>query len=431
VVEVTLENNMAEMIYQQRRMEQEGVRTDARQLRSGRVLEDNRAISPATTQLIPNASMQLGAGNTGLPDNLKSGIEHLSGMSMDHVRVHYNSSQPMQLNALAYAQGGDIHVAPGQEKHLPHEAWHVVQQAQGRVKPTMQAKGVAINDNQGLEAEADLMGAKAMRIRQLVKQDNIEKMAASTPFSSFLLPDTTVQMKAKVIIDSTGLKVDRDGDLKYIDENLPKLGDVYRHMSPKDHRLKLAESFFRELHADKPEFQASQAALGTLQNQLTGYEYFTEHLGKQFMGAAAENKKLTGGQYDSLILAAQNKGVEITPEIIDTELNALAEDYMYIYLSRHGTSAQAFMKAVQHGGQMTLDAMWIFRSMTSQIVETAAKLDVNPNEVLELMKQRVTPQMAQKAMGAVAGAAEKAFLKNEWIGPVTSKGEPHGTYYKK
>ncbi|MDO8991413.1 MAG: hypothetical protein Q7U83_00020 [Daejeonella sp.] len=27
--------------------------------------------------------------NTGLPDNLKSGIENLSGYSMDEVKVHY------------------------------------------------------------------------------------------------------------------------------------------------------------------------------------------------------------------------------------------------------------------------------------------------------------------------------------------------------
>jgi hypothetical protein len=101
--------------------------------------------------------------NTGLPDNLKSGVESLSGMSMDHVKVHYNSSQPAQLNAHAYAQGSEIHVAPGQERHLPHEAWHVVQQAQGRVKPTMQMKaGVPVNDDAGLESEADVMGAKAL-----------------------------------------------------------------------------------------------------------------------------------------------------------------------------------------------------------------------------------------------------------------------------
>ena len=54
-------------------------------------------------------------------------------MSMDAVRVHYNSTKPAQLNAHAYTQGTDIHVASGQERHLPHEGWHVVQQMQGRV----------------------------------------------------------------------------------------------------------------------------------------------------------------------------------------------------------------------------------------------------------------------------------------------------------
>jgi hypothetical protein len=117
----------------------------------------------ATAELQPQLQQAPRANNTGLPDQLKSGIESLSGLSMDHVRVHYNSSQPAQLNALAYAQGSEIHVAPGQEQHLPHEAWHVVQQAQGRVKPTLQMKdGVAINDDRGLEHEADVMGRRAL-----------------------------------------------------------------------------------------------------------------------------------------------------------------------------------------------------------------------------------------------------------------------------
>jgi hypothetical protein len=106
------------------------------------------------------------ANNTGLPDNLKAGIENLSGMSMDNVQVHYNSDKPAQLNAHAYAQGTDIHVASGQEKHLPHEAWHVVQQAQGRVQPTTQmAGGTQVNDDNSLESEADVMGAKAMQFK--------------------------------------------------------------------------------------------------------------------------------------------------------------------------------------------------------------------------------------------------------------------------
>lgn len=107
-------------------------------------------------------TIQKKENNTSLPDNLKTGIENLSGYSMDDVKVHYNSDKPAQLQAHAYAQGTDIHLASGQEKHLPHEAWHVVQQMQGRVKSTMQMKGgVNINDNAGLEKEADVMGAKA------------------------------------------------------------------------------------------------------------------------------------------------------------------------------------------------------------------------------------------------------------------------------
>jgi hypothetical protein len=99
---------------------------------------------------------------TGLPDNLKAGVEALSGLSLGDVRVHYNSPHPAQLSALAFAQGTDIHVSPGQEQHLPHEAWHVVQQKQGRVTPTLQLQGTAINDETGLEREADLYGARAL-----------------------------------------------------------------------------------------------------------------------------------------------------------------------------------------------------------------------------------------------------------------------------
>lgn len=112
-------------------------------------------------------TVQRSENQTGMPDKLKSGIENLSGLQMDDVKVHYNSAQPAQLNALAYAQGTEIHIAPGQEQHLPHEAWHVAQQKQGRVQPTTQLKeGVPVNDDAGLEHEADIMGQKAAQMKE-------------------------------------------------------------------------------------------------------------------------------------------------------------------------------------------------------------------------------------------------------------------------
>ncbi|QNN42511.1 eCIS core domain-containing protein [Pedobacter roseus] len=100
-----------------------------------------------------------------LPDNLKNGIEALSGHSMDDVRVHFNSDKPAQLAASAYAQGMNIHIVPNQKEHLPHEAWHVVEQKQGRVKATAQLKSnTSVNDNTSLEKAADEMGSKAAKL---------------------------------------------------------------------------------------------------------------------------------------------------------------------------------------------------------------------------------------------------------------------------
>jgi len=196
---------MSKLTYQQRGNQNTRIPVGQKRTAGGKVLEDNRAAFAAkqlkqgetaqltkeedellkgksgTKQLAKKDEEEIGQAkfsdrgppvqreeqpakpnSTGLPDKLKNGIESLSGLSMDSVKVHYNSAKPQQLNALAYAQYTDIHVGAGQEQHLPHEAWHVVQQAQGRVKPTMQMKGgVSVNDDKGLEQEADINGRKA------------------------------------------------------------------------------------------------------------------------------------------------------------------------------------------------------------------------------------------------------------------------------
>ncbi|MEM6597440.1 MAG: DUF4157 domain-containing protein, partial [Cyanobacteria bacterium P01_C01_bin.69] len=145
----------------------------------------------STTQKNP---IQQKENNTGLPNNLKSGIENLSGYSLDDVKVHYNSDKPKQLQAHAYAQGTDIHVAAGQEKHLPHEAWHVVQQKQGRVKPTKKLNGnVNVNDDQGLETEADTMGAKAATWKDTSNTDVTQNKPKATGSVSEITQRKSVQ----------------------------------------------------------------------------------------------------------------------------------------------------------------------------------------------------------------------------------------------
>jgi predicted nucleic acid-binding Zn-ribbon protein len=108
---------------------------------------------------------QLKASSGGLDGELVNGFAATSGHDLSDVNVHRNSSKPSEVGALAYAQGNDIHLGPGQDKHLPHEAAHIVQQREGRVKPTTEVNGMAVNDNQGLESEADRMGDQAAQMK--------------------------------------------------------------------------------------------------------------------------------------------------------------------------------------------------------------------------------------------------------------------------
>ena len=140
-----------------------------------------------------STTVQRKENNTGLPDSLKSGIENLSGYSMDDVKVNYNSDKPAQLNAHAYAQGSEIHLGSGQEQHLAHEAWHVVQQKANRVQPNTQVNGVQVNDNPKLETEADQMGAKALQMKasasSLSNRQSGSNTAQLEPMPMTAMPD--------------------------------------------------------------------------------------------------------------------------------------------------------------------------------------------------------------------------------------------------
>ena len=128
------------------------------------VLQKKADNSPTVKELESTQKNANHKNNTGIPDDLKLGMENLTGISLNDVRVHKNSNEPSNFSALAYAKGSNIHLGPGQEKHLPHELGHIVQQKQGRVKPTMQVnEDIKINDDNNLEKDADNLGDKALQ----------------------------------------------------------------------------------------------------------------------------------------------------------------------------------------------------------------------------------------------------------------------------
>ncbi len=130
---------------------------------------------PGVMQYMRGGGPEHSINRTGLPDNLKSGMEKLTGFNLDPVQVYRNSAKPAAFGAHAYAQGRDIHLASGQERQLPHELGHIVQQMRGDVKPTRQFAGVGINDDVMLEREADDLGSKALRLPLQLKYDKASR----------------------------------------------------------------------------------------------------------------------------------------------------------------------------------------------------------------------------------------------------------------
>jgi len=105
-----------------------------------------------------------------MPLEVQHQMEEALGGDFSDVTIYPNSDKATNVGALAYTQGTEIHFAPGQynpdsyegKELLGHELTHVMQQKAGRVTPTGKiGRDTLINDDQGLEMEAEQMGKKA------------------------------------------------------------------------------------------------------------------------------------------------------------------------------------------------------------------------------------------------------------------------------
>lgn len=112
----------------------------------------------------------LASPGRALPAPVRAQMERSFDADFSGVTVH-EGGHVAQLGAEAYAQGDEVHMAPGKldpaseggRALLGHELAHVVQQRQGRAQAPRQHKGMPVLADAGLEAEADAAGERAAR----------------------------------------------------------------------------------------------------------------------------------------------------------------------------------------------------------------------------------------------------------------------------
>ncbi len=127
-------------------------------------------------------------GNNNLPPEILANMENALGHDFSNVNIHQNSKSAEEAGALAYAQGNNVHFAPGQfdpgskkgQELIGHEMTHVAQQREGKVAATTTlGTGMKVNDNPGLEKEADEIGAKAAKGEEVTNKKSNTKVAGA------------------------------------------------------------------------------------------------------------------------------------------------------------------------------------------------------------------------------------------------------------
>ncbi len=115
--------------------------------------------------------LQPRSGGWPLPKEIQRKMEDVFNTDFSDVRVHVGP-EASRIGAIAFTWGANIHFAPGQyNPHTPdgqfllgHELAHVVQQRAGRVSNPF-GSGVAVVQDNALEAEADRLGRQAAQWR--------------------------------------------------------------------------------------------------------------------------------------------------------------------------------------------------------------------------------------------------------------------------
>jgi hypothetical protein len=327
----------------------------------------------------------------GLPGNLKSGIEQLSGYSMDDVKVHYNSSQPAQLQAHAYAQGTDIHIAPGQEKHLPHEAWHVAQQKQGRVQPTLQMKaGVPVNDDAGLENEADVMGAKAVQLAKMPLPHAVRNKQSEIGIITQLVEQTPSSVPTQQIEVEKNTLEDIQNEIQNLKQNLstfiPLNSEYKKRVDQFDSIMKNQEPTWQKFALDKRKVNLLIDSLSEEQKKIPpGRKHLIETSQNQ------EISNLLNKDFKNLVSEKYQKIKDI--QVILTHVTSSS----YLYNARCFNSEMSKDKEVKDqntSGKESTDFAKLNKAKEQKLAyETQIKKLENYNSEIQKVEKEIIPSL--------------------------------------
>lgn len=169
---------------------------------------------------------------TGIPSQMKRDFEVRSQMSYDDVRVHYNSDLPAKVGALAYTQGTQVYLGPGQGRHLRHELTHVAQQKAGLVAPTIQIGGLPVNNDPTLERLADSGIVPRVPAAITVQRQVLQRVPGDTQNSKPLpsIAEIAIQRLCELLFPGQAVPNGLTQKINYLSNRLGQLKGTNKHI---------------------------------------------------------------------------------------------------------------------------------------------------------------------------------------------------------
>ncbi len=127
--------------------------------------------------------------NEDLPEDFQTKMESSFGEDFSNVKINKDSKDANELDALAFTQGNNIHFKNGEfdssskngQELIAHELSHVVQQRHRDIGTTHKENNYDVNDNEGLEKEADINAKKAVNGEMISNPFSTNQNTNSSP----------------------------------------------------------------------------------------------------------------------------------------------------------------------------------------------------------------------------------------------------------
>lgn len=123
-------------------------------------------------------SLHKGKARTEIPVQLKTRTEDSTRVPFNYVRANYNSDKPAKLDTLAYTNGNQVGISPGQKRYSAYDLRNAMQQKLNAVRASVRYEGnEAINTDVELERQSDVSGVrKNAEILQGIRDQTVQRM---------------------------------------------------------------------------------------------------------------------------------------------------------------------------------------------------------------------------------------------------------------